>query len=71
MDIQQQKLKNYCRLVILLMGRYSKSTVLKTVDLLKSESTIKETQDIIEQNLSEKDFLRKIEKILQKLDTHQ
>lgn len=62
MVIQSKKSKEYCRIVISMMDRYSKNTVMKAVDLLNSESLREKIYQLVDENLSEDIFLMKLEK---------
>ena len=53
----------YYRTANLMMDMYSENTIWKAIPLMKKEDTLRKVNNLVEQNLSEKDFLERIEEI--------
>ena len=53
----------YYRTANLMMDMYSENTIWKAIPLMKTEDTLRKVNNLVEQNLSEKDFLERIEEI--------
>ena len=53
----------YYRTANLMMDMYSEDTIWKAIPLMKKEDTLRKVNNLVEQNLSEKDFLERIEEI--------
>ena len=47
-----------------MMDMYSEDTIWKAIPLMKTEDTLRKVNNLVEQNLSEKDFLERIEEIV-------
>ena len=54
----------YYRTANLMLDMYSEDTIWKAIPLMKSEDTLRKVNRLVEQNLSEKDFLERIEEIV-------
>ena len=54
----------YYRMANLMMDMYSEETIWKAIPLMKKEDTLRKVNNLVEQNLSEKDFLERIEDIV-------
>ena len=54
----------YYRTANLMMDMYSEDTIWKAIPLMKKEDTLRKVNNLVEQNLSEKDFLERIEEIV-------
>ena len=53
----------YYRTANLMMDMYSEDTIWKAIPLMKTEDTLRKVNNLVEQNLSEKDYLERIEEI--------
>lgn len=63
MDTNKEKSRLYYKTINLMMDRYSKTTVLKAADIIGSKNLLNEVNILVEQNLSETDFMQKIREL--------
>ena len=63
MAIHSELSSLYYRTANLMMDMYSENTIWKAIPLMKKEDTLRKVNKLVEQNLSEKDFLERIEEI--------
>ena len=54
----------YYRTANLMMDMYFENTIRKAIPLMKTEDTLRKVNNLVEQNLLEKDFLERIEEIV-------
>lgn len=53
----------YYRTANLMMDMYSEDTIWKAIPLMKSEATLKQVNNFVEERLSEEEFLNQLKKI--------
>ena len=66
MDTRKEKSRLYYKTINLMMDRYSKDSVLKAADIIGSKNLLDEVNVLVEENLPEVDFLKKLNKLKQK-----
>jgi hypothetical protein len=66
MDTRKEKSRLYYKTINLMMDRYSKDSVLKAADIIGSKNLLDEVNVLVEENLPEVDFLKKLNNLKQK-----
>ena len=66
MDTREEKSRLYYKTINLMMDRYSKDSVLKAADIIGSKNLLDEVNVLVEENLPEVDFLKKLNNLKQK-----
>ena len=66
MDTRKEKSRLYYKTINLMMDRYSKDSVLKAADIIGSKNLLDEVNVLVEENLLEVDFLKKLNNLKQK-----
>ena len=66
MDTRKEKSRLYYKTINLMMDRYSKDSVLKAADIIGSKNLLDEVNVLVEENLAEVDFLKKLNNLKQK-----
>lgn len=66
MDTRKEKSRLYYKTINLMMDRYSNDSVLKAADIIGSKNLLDEVNVLVEKNLPEVDFLKKLNNLKQK-----
>ena len=66
MDTRKEKSRLYYKTINLMMDRYSKDSVLKAADIIGSKNLLDEVNVLVEENLPEVDFMKKLNNLKQK-----
>lgn len=66
MDTRKEESRLYYKTINLMMDRYSKDSVLKAADIIGSKNLLDEVNVLVEENLTEVDFLKKLNNLKQK-----
>ena len=66
MDTRKEKSRLYYKTINLMIDRYSKDSVLKAADIIGSKNLLDEVNVLVEENLPEVDFLKKLNNLKQK-----
>lgn len=59
-----KKSLGYSKLILSIMDMYSKNTILKVADFVRSPSQVKEIQEILKTQPTEEEFNKKIEMLI-------